>query len=397
MPGVRKEGMGKMTKYIAVIAVVALLFCLTGKAYCFSMNDLKNAATQAATAAAQQAASAAANKASKSTSGNNNARASAVNLASIDLDKGVFGVPLKSGVQDVAKWCLENNVTINNLTKQQAEQQAQQLVSRIKRLKADYNNGKWLMSEAEKQVAELTTDQTMDAAEKMAVEQARKSLDILKNPTVDYQGNTYFLQRLFGDGLQVSIGGVDKVCTDSRITQTMYVLTVVPSEKSEKLLNNSVQSIQIYFKRDASGNVVSYATLADILNDNTDVFNKQYSTMTSILNEKYGAPAYFGKIFYKQEDVNPNGNTLGFVLYHLLGNYFDGQDALLWRKNIMLLTEFGGDEVNRPDCRYPLYLIYYDFSARGEILEFYKQVIKNFEEKSSKEDENKVKQMKQDF
>ena len=54
-----------MTKYIAVIAVVALLFCLTGKAYCFSMNDLKNAATQAATAAAQQAASAAANKASK--------------------------------------------------------------------------------------------------------------------------------------------------------------------------------------------------------------------------------------------------------------------------------------------------------------------------------------------
>ena len=379
MPGVRKEGMGKMTKYIAVIAVVALLFCLTGKAYCFSMNDLKNAATQAATAAAQQAASAAANKASKSTSGNNNARASAVNLASIDLDKGVFGVPLKSGVQDVAKWCLENNVTINNLTKQQAEQQAQQLVSRIKELKADYNNGKWLMSEAEKQVAELTTDQTMDAMEKMAVEQARKSLNILKNPTIDYQGNTYFLQQLFGDGLQVSIGGVDKVCTDSRITQMMYMLTVAPSDRSEKLLNNSVQSIQIYFKRDASGNVVSYATLADIL------------------NEKYGAPAYFGKIFYKQEDVNPNGNTLGFVLYHLLGNYFDGQDALLWRKNIILLTEFGGDEVNRPDCRYPLYLIYYDFSARGEILESYKQVIKDVEEKSSKEDENKVKQMKQDF
>jgi|GEM_PF-5035905 len=57
-----------MSKYIAVIVAVALLFCFSGKAYCFSMNDLKNAATQAATAAAQQAASAAANKASKGTS-----------------------------------------------------------------------------------------------------------------------------------------------------------------------------------------------------------------------------------------------------------------------------------------------------------------------------------------
>ena len=41
--------------------------------------------------------------------------------AGIDLDKGVFGAPLKSGVQDVAKWCSENNVTVKNLTKQQVE------------------------------------------------------------------------------------------------------------------------------------------------------------------------------------------------------------------------------------------------------------------------------------
>ena len=53
-----------MTKYIAVIIVVALVFCFSGKAYCFSMNDLKNAATQAASVAQQ----AAANKASKNAS-----------------------------------------------------------------------------------------------------------------------------------------------------------------------------------------------------------------------------------------------------------------------------------------------------------------------------------------
>ena len=53
-----------MTKYITVIIAAALLCCFSGQAYCFSMNDLKNAATQAASAAQQ----AAANKASKGTS-----------------------------------------------------------------------------------------------------------------------------------------------------------------------------------------------------------------------------------------------------------------------------------------------------------------------------------------
>ena len=62
-----------MSKNIAVIVVVALLFCFSGKAYCFSMNDLKNAA-QTAASTAQQAA---ANKASKGTSSTTTTNANA--------------------------------------------------------------------------------------------------------------------------------------------------------------------------------------------------------------------------------------------------------------------------------------------------------------------------------
>ena len=57
-----------MSKCIAIVVAVALLFCITEKAYCFSLDNLKAAAQQVATAAAQQAASAAANKVSKGTS-----------------------------------------------------------------------------------------------------------------------------------------------------------------------------------------------------------------------------------------------------------------------------------------------------------------------------------------
>ncbi len=323
--------------------------------------------------------------------------ADTANLVNVDLDKGGFGVPLKSGVQDVAKWCVDNNVTVSNTTKQQAEDNARKILNRVKEIRSSYDTEKADLSQMQQDLLKETTDPSIDEIEKEAIEQAQKTLDVLKNPTFDYQGNTYYLQPLFGDGLQVPIGGISKVCNDSRITQTMYALTVVPSEKSEKLLNNLVQSIQIYFRRDASGNLVSYATLASISNDDTSVFNKQYDTMTKILNDKYGASVSLTALGPGRVDVDrtgrgitqgiPEDNTPEGIVYRLTEGSYQGEEALFWRKNIMLITA-GSNLMN---------LIYYAPGAANEILGSYKQAIQDFEVKSSKEEENKEGQMKQDF
>lgn len=330
------------------------------------------------------------------------ARNDAANLAYISLNKGVYGVPFNVSLQDILKWCEDEKVNINNSTKQQVEEQAQRMVSAIKRLKNAYNNDKWRLSDTEKLLAEMVMDPSMDALEKNTVAEAYELLCTLNNPSFNYNGRIYLLDREFANGEIKTINGLQKVCTDERITQAIYSLTLSPSGSSERLLNSGLGNIKIYFYKENSGNLVSYATLAIFQDQNRAVLNKQLEAISQILSEKYGGKPYHRQdLGVPREQVNtiggffvPKGNageenTPEWNWYHLLNKQFTFGNATIWAANVALVTDsFSGDK---------FYVVYYNSDIAMKILGSYREAIKDFYNACLKEENSRQRQMKENF
>ena len=389
-------------KKIAYGFLIFVFFAVfNSKAYCGFLDDVKNKAKESI----GQAISDTVTKANK---GNPSSTSDESKLTYVELSKGMYGIPFGAKLQEVLKWCEENKVNITNPTKEEIEKKARYTLSKIRDISKAYNIDKEQFSEMEKEVLKLTMDEQMDAMEKMAVSQAEKILEDLKSGSFNYKGKSYLLNREFRDGESVTVEGIEKVCIDKRITNMIYSLEITPSDISEKLINNSLSGIRIFFKRDDSGNLTSYATVAIFQDSLKDVLVKQYNSVFKVLSEKYGNPVYREKLGTKRNELHPTyqgvtysateDNTPEGNIYHLTGIDFLGYDALLWKKNVILITKFRNNDLSTPDAsEEKFYVIYYESNTANSVLGSYEQAIRDFRDSCSKEDIKKESQMKENF
>ena len=408
---------GNMRKIVCGFLVLIFISVFSSKAYCGFLNDLKSSANQAAKDTAGQIITniiSETNKGKPSTS-------SESKLTYVELSKGMYGIPFDVNLQEVLKWCEENKVNIANITKQEVEHTIRCTLSRVRGINKTYDVDKDQLSEIEKSVLELTLKGQMDYGQmdledQLKLDQAKRLFEDLKAPSFDYKGQELLLNREFEHGETISIGKVEKVCTDKRIINMIYNLTIIPSDSSEKLINDNLSSIKIYFTRDDSGDLVSYATFArfmksSFMNSSREagkVLAKQYNSVFKVLSEKYGNPVYREKLGTKRNELHPTyqgvtysaieDNTPEGNIYHLTGIDFLGYDALLWKKNVILITKFRNNDLSAPDAfEKGFYVIYYEPNIANSVLGYYEQAIRDFRDSCSKEDIKKESQMKENF
>lgn len=328
-------------------------------------------------------------------------------LTYIDLDKGIYGIPFGATLQEVSKWCEDNAVQVCNLTKQQVGQQAKEYLSRVKEMKESYNTDKLQLSAMEQLVFKMPHGQGINDSEKFALEKVQELLQDLVNPTFDYKKNSYLLEREFKEGIELAVGGINKICKDVRITDMIYMLEVTPTDASGKLKDNCINSLRIFFKKDTPVNFVSYATVATFKNEDRATLEKQFSSVMQVLKEKYGSPVYREKLWYTRSDVQrmktsmrdfrstEEEGTPESMIYHLTGEALVS-DGLLWRKNISLIATFGNDDLNSLHSD-EFFVVYYEPNIAKQILSAYEQAIKDFKEQFAQEDIKKKDSMRDNF
>ena len=386
-----------MLRRIIFFLILGLIVFLHSKAYAGVFSDLQSMAKGAiANVAGQEVGS--------TTNEGGGLSTDESKLAYAELNKGIYGIPLGVNLQEVLKWCEENKVIIINTTKQETEETVRFYLGKIKCITKDTD--KEQISILEKEFQQCSSEESMDIVDEITLSQTKDFIDDFKSPSFEYGGKTFLLERNFRKGENVNVGGVEKVCTDKRITGTTYSLNIAPSDKSEKLLNNNLDGIRIYFKKDNSGSVISYASIAQFSDRSMDVLTKQYNSVFNVLTEKYGKPVYREKLGMERNELNftTQGVTHETIkdstpegdIYRLIGISFVGSDALLWKKNIILTTQFLNNNLSFLG-EHNFYVIYYEPNIAKALLDSYKQTIKDFTDACSKEDINKKSQMKENF
>ena len=355
-----------MKKQMAVVVVIIFTMTLSANVYA-GWKDLVASGAQTALNAAHAAGKKQETTPEQSAQ-QQGAQGSSQEYAT--LEKGVYGIPFKADLATVLKWCEDNKVEIQNSTKEQVEDKSRELMRKIKNVKNEYEGKKFFLSEAEKDMAAITLDPQVSAMEKMAAEEAQKTLETLNNPTVDYGGKTYLLKKRFPDGIRVE--GANKLCTDKRITDSIFSLTVSPSGQSQKLLNQSLSSIDIEFFKDESGIYSSYTTTALFENGTQSELRKQYEMLSQVLSQKYGSPS---------------GGGSGIT------------EPVQWRKNVWATGEFGRDgNTNELFCSGVSFKVeYIENGIYDKIVALQAKAVEDFKTALANEDANKAKAMQNNF
>ena len=283
-----------------------------------------------------------------------------VNFASAKLSKGAFGVPFGASLNEVFRWCDENKVVVLNNTKQQLEEKSQNIANQINEEKEN------------------------PGVNKNTKDQIKNILEELKNPCFYYYGNGFLLNKVFKDGEVVVVDGIKRICTDKRITDSTYSLKVAPSEDSKRLRNNSLDNIEIFLKRDDYGRLFSYATVSCFQNIDKEDLGHQYSLIIGVLNAKYGEPLFLTKPKGMGIDSVCEDNAGVWKIYRMTGIDSLNYITLMWKKNIIILSESMFRDSNTPNKSF--YLIYYEPNAAKKILESYRDAIEDFRHSFAKEE-----------
>jgi len=270
----------------------------------------------------------------------------------VKLEKGVYGVPFKADLATVLKWCVDNNVNIQNPTKDQVEAQAKK-------------------------------DKEMAGGDPYIAQQAEQLFETLKNPSVDYGKVTYLLNKDFSNGVQCVVGGVQRLCNDRGITDSVYSLTVTPSEQSQNLLNQGLSTIKINFFKDQLGKLISYAAIATFSfeENDSDDFKKQYQILNGVLSQKYGEP--FNPVHIRQ-----SLNRYYPYLFNTEVISHNADKCLMWKGNVFM-TFFGSYS--------GFSVFYFDPDVAGEASTAQVQIVQSIDQAMANVDANKVKVIQNNF
>jgi len=262
----------------------------------------------------------------------------------IELQSGVYGLPFAATTDEVMKWCADNNMAIANPTEKDVKDAAKKAVDRVTGLKEAYDFEMAFLTPLEQELLKLAqgyTD-TGDLFELAKIAAAKEKLDVLKNPTVSYQGQKYYLVRVH-EGMKVTVDNEQTVGRDDRSCRTAYQLTLTPGVQSERMATSGLTGIDVLFHGDIGQELRAYATVAVIAGNAQRSANTQFKLVATALSEKYGTPSFAPGRGYNTGHRQPYEMILS-DMYELFGidrdiDFFWKNSATVWARNLTLLGD----------------------------------------------------------
>lgn len=299
------------------------------------------------------------------------------------------------------KWCADNNMAVVNATEKDVKEAAKKAVDRVRGLKEAYDFEMAFSTPLEQELLKLAqgyTD-TGDLFELAKIAAAKEKLDVLKNPTVSYQGQEYYLVRVH-EGMKVTVDNEEKVCRDDRICRTAYQLTLTPGVQSGRMTTSGLTYIDVLFYGDIGQELRAYATLAAVAGNAERSANTQFKLVATALREKYGTPSFIPPWRYN------NGHRRSYEIivsdmYELFGidrdisDFYLENSATLWARNLILLGDIepsGG--ALRGSC---FWLLYWDHKAASHIFDLHQEAIEDFQKKYHENKKQALAQFHEDF
>jgi hypothetical protein len=307
----------------------------------------------------------------------------------------------------VVKWCTDNNTAIANATEQNVKEDIKRAVNRIAKLKNAYDFEKDSLTPLEQELLELGQGYADigDVFEIAKIAAAQEKLNVLKNPTVSYEGQKYYLERVH-EGMKVDVDNERRFCTEDSICKTAYRLTLTPTEKSEKMITNGLKRLDIFLYGDIGQELRTYATLAFFGSSLERSANAQFDLVFTAICQKYGTPD-----FVPWRDGFLTDTPYRHDIDHLLGAQFaplyNGSDSsvppdkAVWARNLLLFgglietSKSQGIELRGKGDSFSL--LYYDHKAATRIFELHSKAIENFKKEYYEKKKQDLVQVQKDF
>lgn len=321
----------------------------------------------------------------------------------LKLESGVYGIPFDANCTAVMKWCTDNSMAIENPTEQSVKKDIRRTVNRISNLQKEYDLEKDSLTELEKELLQLAQGYVNagDVFELAKVAAARDKIEILKNPTFSYEGQKYYLERVH-KGMKVDVDGERRTCTDDRITKTAYKLVLTPTVKSERMLRNGMQRMDVFFYGDIGQEPKTYATFASFGNSSERSAGAQFELVFTGMCQKYGTPVF------KDWESDFLTGSLRHDVEHLLGTeftfLFEGSnvqlppDKAIWARNLLLLGYLLHEGESVAGLKGGDFALFYcDHKTATRIFELHERAVEDFKKQYHDKKEQASTQVHKDF
>jgi hypothetical protein len=322
----------------------------------------------------------------------------------LELQSGVYGLPFGATTDEIMKWCADNNMAVGNPTEKDVKEAAQKAVARIRDLKEAYDFEVDSLAPLEQELLKLAQGyaETRDVFELAKIVGAAEKLEVLKNPTISYEGQKYYLVRVH-KGMNVNVDDEQKVCTDDRITKTAYRLMLTPTAQSERMAASGLTSMEVLFHGDIGQELRAYATLAIVGGNAQRGANAQFELIMTALGEKYGTPRFIPQ-WRSNNGHQQSYEIIAADMHELLGidcdiSFFLRNAGIAWARNLIVL----GDVTRTADSpgmtlRGPvLWLLYYDHKAATRIFALHQRAIDDFRKNYHEKKKEALAQIQQNF
>ena len=322
----------------------------------------------------------------------------------LELKSGIYGIPFGATTDDLMKWCTDNNMAVANPTEEDVKKDVKRAVGRIKDLKEAYDFEMAFLMPLEQELLKLEQGYANigSVVELAKVAAAQEKLEVLKNPTVSYQDQKYYLESVH-KGMNIKVDDEVRTCTDERITRTAYSLTLKPTERSEKLIAAGLNRIGVFFHGDIEQELRVYATLAVLGSNAQRSDNAQFELVLTAIREKYGDPTFIPGCRLIR-DYGQSHQIIGGDMGDLFGiecgiPFFSENDTIVWARNLILLgdlrrtAESPGIVLHGSDYL----LLYYDHGAAARIFDLYSRTLADFEKDYYEKKKQALAQMQKDF
>ena len=241
-----------------------------------------------------------------------------------------------------------------------------------------------------------------DIFELAKIAAAHEKLDVLKNPTVSWEGQKYYLVRVH-KGMEVNVDSQQKICTDDRITKTAYRLTLTPTAQSEKMVASGLTNIDVLFHSDVGQELRAYATLATVSGNVQRSANIQFELVATAFREKYGTPRVVPR-WRSNNGYQRSYEIIGADMYELLGidcgiPFFCENSAAVWARNLVLfgdlhkISELPGIALDGS----AFWLLYYDHKAATRIFDLHQEAFEDFQKNYHEKKREALAQIQQNF
>jgi hypothetical protein len=298
----------------------------------------------------------------------------------LDLQSGIYGLPLGATRDELMRWCADNHMAVANATEKDVKEAARKAVARISDLKEAYDLEMASVAPLEQELLKLAQGYADigNELERAKVAAAQEKLDVLKNPSVSYEGQKYYLGQVH-KGLNAYLDNERKVCTDDRICKTAYALVLTPTEKTEKMKADGLRMLFVFLLGDVGEEYRTYATFAWFGQGPERSASTQFDLVLRGLTEKYGTPA----------SVPWRPDSMTYLLGTDLPSSYRGS-ATAWAQNFLLLGE--AVEETKVFC-----LVQYDPKAATRISELHSMALADFEKSYREKKKAALAQVQQNF